>query len=133
MQSEEAKRLESSIANSNNDAAGRRDSESDTNAWNRMGLAITMTNNARVNDDTGKVEAETSLMAKTGKSKASSSPGANPESSIYDNMDKQTKAEKYLEEEDDYLDNPIDAKGYVVMTLSRALCTWPGNSFSKYS
>ena len=111
MQSEEAKRLESSIANSNNDAAGRRDSESDTNAWNRMGLAITMTNNARVNDDTGKVEAEASLMAKTGKSKASSSPGANPESSIYDNMDKQTKAEKYLEEEDDYLDNPIDAKG----------------------
>ena len=122
MQSEEAKRLEASISNLDDNAAAaaagrtsRSGSHSDTNAWNRMGLAIAMTN-ARVNDDTGTIEAEASLMAKTLKS--SSSPGGtgtgtgtDPESSIYDDMDKQTKAEIYLEEEDDYLDNPIDAHG----------------------
>lgn len=32
-----------------------------------------------------------------------------PESSIYDDIDRHTKADQYLETEDEYLDNPIDA------------------------
>lgn len=116
MQSEEARRLEASLAassptnitNTNTNTKSGSNAKSIDNAWNRMGTSITMTN-ARVNDDTGTLEAEASLMAKTKLTSATSSAN-DPESSIYDNMDTQTKAETYLEEEDDYLDNPIEAR-----------------------
>jgi len=68
--------------------------------------------NARVNDDTGTLEAEASLMAKSKLRPSATSSANDPESSIYDDMDKQTKAEIYLEEEDEYLDNPIEARDY---------------------
>ena len=89
MQSEEARRLEASV------------STSQGSSWNTMGTSIDVSNE-RVNDDTGSMEAEASLVAKVNSTKRN-----DPEASIYDDMDTQTKAEKYLETEDDYLDNPM--------------------------
>ncbi|GFH50862.1 hypothetical protein CTEN210_07338 [Chaetoceros tenuissimus] len=89
MQSEEARRLEASVANTQG------------SSWNTMGTSIDVSNE-RVNDETGSIEAEASLVAKVNSTKKN-----DPEASIYDDMDTQTKAEKYLENEDDYLDNPM--------------------------
>lgn len=89
MQSEEARRLEASVPTSQG------------SSWNTMGTSIDVSNE-RVTDETGSIEAEASLVAKVNSTKKN-----DPEASIYDDMDTQTKAEKYLENEDDYLDNPM--------------------------
>lgn len=89
MQSEEARRLEASLPTSQG------------SSWNTMGTSIDVSNE-RVTDETGSIEAEASLVAKVNNTKKN-----DPEASIYDDMDTQTKAEKYLENEDDYLDNPM--------------------------
>ena len=106
MQSEEAKRLEASVP----DGPDGADGHAGTGTWGRMDTSVSISN-ARAADDTGLAEAEASLMMKTQSQsrKAQNDPDAH--SSIYDDMDTQTKAERYLETEDEYLDQPIDSPG----------------------
>lgn len=89
MQSEEAKRLAASV----NDDSDR------TNSWNRMNTTVDNVDAASNDVHEGSAE-EASLMKKRG-----SNVGG--ETSIYDDMDKKTKAEIYMEEDDEYLDHSM--------------------------
>lgn len=119
MQSEEARRLEASVqqpidsqnatgigSSTNETTTTNTNANANANAsntgWNKMGTTVTISN-ARVNDDDGAAEAEASLMMQ----KQQHTSGNDPDASIYDHMDTQTKAERYLETEDEYLDNEI--------------------------
>ena len=120
MQSEEARRLEASV-NNNENATGTNSAQvsatdgadagagASTVAWSKMNTSVSISN-ARVADESGLAEAEASLMMKTQTPNNNAHVDSN-DSSIYDHMDTQTKAERYLETEDEYLDNPIDGIG----------------------
>mmetsp|Transcript_7570 Transcript_7570/g.10873 ORF Transcript_7570/g.10873 Transcript_7570/m.10873 type:complete len:664 (-) Transcript_7570:74-2065(-) len=101
MQSDEARRLAASV--------DKPDSE---NNWNRMDTTVDINNDGSNNDGSGadivsgvggELDQQASLMA----SKIALGTGASKDGSIYDDMDKKSKAEIYMETDDDYLDHDM--------------------------
>jgi ATP:ADP antiporter, AAA family len=110
MQSEEARRLEASVQNIN-DTNNNDDEDGTTNtnttSWSHMNTDTHM-RIRNENDATGSfddVDPSVATLVRKNQKKQRQ----DPEASIYDDMDKPSKADEYLETEDEYLDNPVDA------------------------
>mmetsp|Transcript_2902 Transcript_2902/g.5436 ORF Transcript_2902/g.5436 Transcript_2902/m.5436 type:complete len:707 (+) Transcript_2902:117-2237(+) len=112
MHSEEAKRLERSV-HSSASGSGTSSSRKDSTGWNTMGTDTFVKYGHGKNyqqDEEGTIAGgpmgssdDAALLYKKTKGVVSSST-----TTIYDDMDVQTKAEKYLETQDEYLDQPLD-------------------------
>ncbi len=100
MQSEEAKRLAASV----NDGSGS------SNDWNRMNT--TVDNIASNNDTAEEMDQQASLMKKRGTTTGES---------IYDDMDKKSKAEIYMEEDDEYLDYSMQERNSTLGKVKKNL------------
>ena len=128
MQSEEARRLEGSIsANANGITSASASASSTTTDWNTMHTSTAQTIRTDASAPQTFSAAETRFIQKKSKHGNHTNHNHNhnnDDRDIYkdiDSNDKPSKLEHYLQTEDEYLDNPIDANPNPLVKLLKAL------------